>query len=481
MTRRLYKAALVLAAVLLLAGAGQVQRALNLQRADPARGLTRLAPLENAPPMLAFTTVALGGFRGLIANALWIRANDLQEQGKYFEMVQLADWITKLQPHFVQVWVVQAWNMAYNISVKFSAPADRWRWLQKGIELLRDDALRYNPKEALIYRELAWFFQHKLGYNLDDAHRFYKQAWAVEMTDALGPYCTNLDALITPQTDAARRTAALLEDKYKMDPRVMKEVDELYGPLEWRLPEAHALYWAYLGLQRSNEEDKRFLRRVVYQSMKQSVDHGRVITVGTNPVPIEFGPDLSKVAKANAAYEQMIAADKGSADSFKRAHRNFLGDAVYLLWVNNQRSQAEQWFNYLKQQFPTDVPPGMTLDEFALQTYVGDLQELRQDRAKAIIEGLLGRYCVELAVGQEDSAVGHEMLARKIWQTYQAQRERQKQRLGLAPFDEMKAEVIKRYLDPKTGLRPELAARLRAALGLPPPSAAPAKTGEVPQ
>src|SRR5512139_3563891 len=151
-------------AVALLAAAGLAQRALNRQRADPALDWTRVAPLENAPPMLAFTTVALGGFRGLIANALWLRATDLQDEGKYFEMVQLADWITKLEPHFVQVWIVQAWNMAYNISVKFSASADRWRWVQRGIELLRDEALRYNPKEALLYRELAWFFQHKMGY-----------------------------------------------------------------------------------------------------------------------------------------------------------------------------------------------------------------------------------------------------------------------------------------------------------------------------
>ena len=114
---------------LLLTAAAIMQRALNHQRSDPGLGLTRVAPLENAPPMLAFTTVALGGFRGLIANALWIRANELQNEGKYFEMVQLADWITKLEPTFVQVWIVQAWNMAYNISVKFPDPQDRWRWV----------------------------------------------------------------------------------------------------------------------------------------------------------------------------------------------------------------------------------------------------------------------------------------------------------------------------------------------------------------
>src|SRR6266436_7904704 len=143
MCGKFYKAFLLLSSVLLLAGAAQFQRELNRQRSDPQLGLMRVTDLgTNAPPVLAFTTVALGGFRGLIANALWIRANDLQDEGKYFEMVQLADWITKLEPSFTQVWLVQSWNMAYNISVKFTLPDDRWRWVERGIELLRDQGLQ---------------------------------------------------------------------------------------------------------------------------------------------------------------------------------------------------------------------------------------------------------------------------------------------------------------------------------------------------
>src|SRR5215471_13124369 len=154
-------------AMVLLVGASFVQRSLNGDR--QRLGLTRVEPLENAPPMLAFTTVALGGFRGLISNLLWIRATELQEDDKYFEAAQLASWITELEPNFAQVWVHQAWNLAYNISVKFKDYSDRWRWVKRGIELLRDEGLRYNPNEVLMYRELAWFYQHKLGANLDDA------------------------------------------------------------------------------------------------------------------------------------------------------------------------------------------------------------------------------------------------------------------------------------------------------------------------
>src|SRR5436190_19212233 len=233
---RLYKPALVAAIIPLLALSGMMQRRLNDDRIG--MGITRGEPLGNtAPPVLVFTTVALGGFRGLIANALWIRASDLQEEDKYFEMVQLADWITKLQPHFTTVWVHQAWNMAYNISIKFNDMNDRWLWVLRGIELLRDRGLRFNPKEPLIYRELAWFFQHKLGQNLDDGHEYYKHIWAEEMQKVLGAGRPNFAELLDPPTAEAHERVKTLREKYKLEPKFMKEVDEMYGPLEWRLPE----------------------------------------------------------------------------------------------------------------------------------------------------------------------------------------------------------------------------------------------------
>src|SRR5438552_2366971 len=191
MTAKLKKILLLLLAALLLVGVSRVQKDMNQDR--ERLGITRVEPLKNAPPVLAFTTVALGGFRGLISNALWMRATALQDEDKFFEMAQLADWITKLEPTYVQVWLVQAWNMAYNISVKFKDFSDRWRWVERGIQLLRDDGLRYNPDEILIYRELAWFFQHKMGANLDDANMYYKRQWAEEMTQVFGKKTPDLN------------------------------------------------------------------------------------------------------------------------------------------------------------------------------------------------------------------------------------------------------------------------------------------------
>src|ERR1039457_1961068 len=219
MNARLKKIILLLLAAALLFGSGQVQKSLNRDR--DTLGLTHMAVLENAPPMLAFTTVALGGFRGLISNFLWIRANDLQQDDKFFEAAQLADWITKLEPTFAQVWVFQGWNMAYNISVKFkeNGPgdySDRWRWVERGIELLRDDGLSYNPNDVSICFQLGWIFQHKMGQNLDDGNLYYKQQWAEAMTPFFGSNGTNFENLVHPQTAEAKAQAQLLTNQYKI-------------------------------------------------------------------------------------------------------------------------------------------------------------------------------------------------------------------------------------------------------------------------
>jgi hypothetical protein len=146
-------------------------------------------PLENAPPSLAFASVAMGAFRGLLVDVLWIRMDRLKEQGQFFDARQIAEWITTLQPRLAEVWDFQAWNMAYNISAAMPAsqPAERWRWVKNGYELLRDEAIVKNPRSIALYRSLGWIFQHKIGGVTDDDHRYYKLQLALAMRPLISP------------------------------------------------------------------------------------------------------------------------------------------------------------------------------------------------------------------------------------------------------------------------------------------------------
>ena len=175
----------VLAAVLLIT-AGMQLEPINKQREDMKLIIDKP---ENVPPTLAFATIATGAFRGLVVDALWVRADRLKEQGQFFDARQLAEWITTLQPRFASVWEFHAWNMAYNISVAIPAtqPQERWRWVKNGYELLRDQGIPLNPKAIELYRELSRIFQHKIGGVSDDAHKYYKLQLAMAMEPLIGP------------------------------------------------------------------------------------------------------------------------------------------------------------------------------------------------------------------------------------------------------------------------------------------------------
>ena len=217
---------LIVGGVLLTAASMRTE---SIHQAREDMGLVANTSLENAPPSLAFATVAMGAFRGLIVDILWMRADTLKQEGKFFDAKQLAEWITTLQPRFAAVWDFHAWNMAYNISVAIpnTQPEERWRWVQNGYELLRDRAIELNPRSILLYRSLAWIFQHKIGGVSDDAHRYYKRELALSMRELLGenPSSDYFQSLI----GQPRRLDEILTDK-KIVPFLdeLKQADEAF-------------------------------------------------------------------------------------------------------------------------------------------------------------------------------------------------------------------------------------------------------------
>ncbi len=215
----------IIALALVVGAASLIGAAMQLEGIGSAReemGLVATTALENAPPSLAFATVALGAFRGLLVNVLWIRADNLKEEGKFFDAKQLAEWITILQPRFSAVWDFHAWNMAYNISVAIpnTQPEERWRWVRNGYELLRDRAIPLNPNSIILYRSLAWIFQHKIGGVSDDCHRYYKQQLALSIRAVLGEHPDN--AFFDRLAGAAPSLEALLAE-----PAVAEFVNDL--------------------------------------------------------------------------------------------------------------------------------------------------------------------------------------------------------------------------------------------------------------
>ncbi|MFG0249936.1 MAG: hypothetical protein ACF8OB_13690 [Phycisphaeraceae bacterium JB051] len=452
MTRtRMTQILAVVFSIVCLVGAGILVPRINNQRAD-LQVETGLELGEGLPPQIVLATTALGTFRGLFVDILWHRANKLKEEGKFQEASTLSQWITTLQPRFPQVWAFHAWNMAYNISVATHTSEERWDWVNKGIRLLREQGIPYNPRAVRLYRELSWIFFHKIGQYSDDAHWFYKRELAFEMQQVLGDldrggttevvvgrfkqivdapdsvnqllqdypgvkpildavselgyepnerllrqygtfrmFVTSFDAMIIqgnqPQLPQGidprlaqlfsqiRRDAQaqaqmnhlvaflrkqVLDKRYNMQPQKMLEMMESFGPIDWRHPAAHGMYWAKLGteqaaaLRRNDDVDIVNTYRQNVHSMQLLTRSGRLsfdpFTRRLQMLPdVRFIPAYEKaVDEADQAYFEKYGKH---SDSYKAGHENFLLAAVVYNYLYGDLDKAAQYFKKVRELY----------------------------------------------------------------------------------------------------------------------------------
>ena len=511
----------ILAIVLLITAGSQLDY-INSQRYEMK--LISNIPLENAPPALAFTTVAMGAFRGLVADILWIRADKLKEQGQFFDAKQMAEWITTLQPRFAEIWEFQGWNMAYNISncMPESQPQERWRWIKNGYELLRDKGIPLNPKSLLLYRELARIFQHKIGFVSDDVHKYYKYQLATAMEpllgfadnktfDALAKAPTswsliledaNVAAIVTaikatdktfdndrdfasnylalrqtpsrfkPEAfeviDRFRGTGALqkfdifakasqLRNLWKLDPVLMQQLNNTYGPtdfadpnnkhlpLDWRHPDTHAIYWAVKGLQTADTKGhsipKTNTDRIVVHSLQNLFRNGKIFiynppskaqtqdqTGSTQDQPwksIFLRPDLRMFESYNKAVMAVIEQNRefeesrpGTFFSFQIGHRNMLKNAVLLFYQAGHIKPALRIYKQLRELYPSDESK-VPLLVFVRNRFREELEGLEFHNVREMIEMLLRESYFRYAVRDDDEAFGREKMAKEIHTLYQ--------------------------------------------------------------
>lgn len=533
---------LVVAAGLFFLGSLRLDK-INAQRSQMK--LIMNEPLENAPPSLAFATVALGAFRGLVVDILWIRADQLKEEGKFFDAKQLAEWITLLQPRFASVWDFHAWNMAYNISVAIPAsrPGERWQWVKNGYELLRDRGIEKNPHSIVLYRSLAWIFQHKIGDIMDDAHKYYKLQLYHAMQPLLGPQTQEYykaladspgkleDMLRKPDVakflnelaladssfakpaqlvdnylslrqqpqrfsqqafavvDSFRGTKTLeefdtfakayyLRHTWKLEPQLMVQLNEKYGPIDykdpnkvlplnWEHPDAHAIYWAALGLQRASGKeysiDELNTDRIVFHSIQNLYRRGKMI-VYTSRIPAEndpcniieresvfLFPDLrmfDRYDQALRALTRKYAELEGNVESLQNAHRNMLKHAILLFYQAGYMDKAIEIYNTLRKEYPQDTDVHVSLAEYVRTRLINELASIGINDAAEIITLMLQETYYRYAVHDDDEAFGREKMAREVYDHYQKQYEDEgTDRVVLPDFNVLRYVGISSFLN----------------------------------
>lgn len=557
-------------AIGLCIGAGLQLDPINRQRTD--MNLVMDTP-ENIPPELLWATVATGAFRGLVVDALWIRADKLKEEGQFFDARQLAEWITILQPRFASVWEFHAWNMAYNISVAIPAsqPEQRWRWVRNGYELLRDEAIsKYNLKNITLYHELARIFQHKMGGVSDDVHKYYKLQLAMAMEPLLASEDNKLDSkdnryfkmlaespaawrqiisdpnaarlinalksaddafadedefvshYLSLRQDAQRYAAAAgqtiddfrgtdalkkfdifakayqLRNVWKLDPGLMYELNDTYGPidftdpnvhlpLDWRHPDSHAIYWGVKGLRVAVQDPERDIGadetntdRIVGHSLQNLFRNGKLIIRDvTMEVPGEdltqptrtvtakevfLRPDLRMFEPYNKSVLKVLEKykdDRGTYESMRNGYRNMLINATFSFYQSGHKRQAQEIYQKLREGY--DLPEfKVSLDEFAGKRLQEELESIDITNAKEQIVFLLRESYFLYAIRDDEAAAGRESLAQQVHSYYQG-KYLDENRIDLPPFAELRYFALIDFLS-DTQFVPDLRLNLLARI-----------------
>ena len=119
----------------------------NLGEVDPTSETMRLATL---------------GLKNIAVTLLWDRINHYKMVEDWTSLSAALEQMTKLQPNFYSVWDFQAHNLSYNISVEFDDYHDRYAWVMKGIEFLRQ-GIALNRRDPRLLGRMGWFIGHKIG------------------------------------------------------------------------------------------------------------------------------------------------------------------------------------------------------------------------------------------------------------------------------------------------------------------------------
>ena len=145
-------------------------------------GPTAVAIREKVGQGLALA--ALGGFRGLAANALMLQAHGAWEEQQWVRVRSALELATMLQPRVAVFWDTASWHLAWNAAVaaeRYSGQSSETkrkmearRWVEAGRDLL-ERGTNAVPEKALLFQRLGDLYWQRLG-DYQEAARCYREA-----------------------------------------------------------------------------------------------------------------------------------------------------------------------------------------------------------------------------------------------------------------------------------------------------------------
>ncbi|MDG1894064.1 MAG: hypothetical protein P8J37_04065 [Fuerstiella sp.] len=151
--------------------------------------------LGEIDPSSAAMNLVLLGLRGPAAGILHLQAIEYQEKKNWGKLKTTVDSIIRLQPHYVEIWKFQGWNLAFNVSREWDKVADRFYWVKEGIKFLQLGTNR-NQTTTILFHNVGDFIGRKFGNS--DEKKFFRKFFINDPNDELFPEPSS-DPELNPQ------------------------------------------------------------------------------------------------------------------------------------------------------------------------------------------------------------------------------------------------------------------------------------------
>lgn len=129
------------------------------------------ATLGKVDPSSSAMNLVLLGLRGPAASVLHLKAIEYQEKKQWAKLRATVDSIILLQPHYVQIWKFQGWNLAYNVSREWDKVDDRFYWVKEGLKFLKLGTDR-NQTIPILFHNIGEVITTKMG--VSDEKKFFR-------------------------------------------------------------------------------------------------------------------------------------------------------------------------------------------------------------------------------------------------------------------------------------------------------------------
>ena len=128
--------------------------------------------LGDIDPSSAAANLVLLGLRGMAATVLHQNAIVQQDRKEFGRLKTTVESILKLQPHYIEVWKFQGWNLAFNVSSEWDRVDDRFYWVKEGLKFMNRGAQR-NKTSTMLIHNVGDFVGRKIG--SADESKFYRK------------------------------------------------------------------------------------------------------------------------------------------------------------------------------------------------------------------------------------------------------------------------------------------------------------------